>query len=137
LIIIFVPKSGTQCQVWNISPVWNFLPLHWVAQIKGLDNQSLWQRLNSCLEYFGKFIDESFYALMCEKKFLSLQWFSNRTFHKKYLNVNIQNLKFFSFSMRIYCPKWKTSKGFFKHKIVNFLKHEDLQAWRWGDWTTK
>ena len=27
LIIIIVPKPGTQCQVWNISTVWSFLPL--------------------------------------------------------------------------------------------------------------
>ena len=28
LSIIFVPKQDTPCQVWNISTVWNFLPLY-------------------------------------------------------------------------------------------------------------
>ena len=49
LIIIFVPNSDTQCQVWNISTFWNFFPLVLYTSHTSLTLQDEYQALQLAL----------------------------------------------------------------------------------------
>ena len=57
LIIIIVPKPGTQCQVWNISTVWNFLPLIYQISKKifklALNSRVYWQTLYTTVCFYA------------------------------------------------------------------------------------